>query len=96
VCWERQRKKPLEGAQGDSCRKVMRKSVEPLIWRIAGEIKIEEFQAQLFFASNINFVINMLKIGFDGSLCNPHLKGYLVVLASLASQIRDLSLTGRK
>jgi hypothetical protein len=31
-------------------------------WRIAREIKIVEFEAQLFLASHINFVIKMLKI----------------------------------
>ena len=46
---------------------------------ISCEIKIEEFQAQDCFASNVNFVVDMLKIGFNGPPKYKHIniEGYL-------------------
>jgi hypothetical protein len=54
-----------------------------LIRRIAFEVEVMEFQPQFGLASRINLEVHMLKIGFDGSQANPHLKGNLGVLAPL-------------
>lgn len=51
-----------------------------LLWRIAAEIKIVEFQPQFCLASHINFEVDMLKIGLDSCLQNPHLKGICAFL----------------
>jgi hypothetical protein len=66
------------------------------LWGVALEIKIVKFQAQFCLAPHINLEIDVLKIGLDGSYRDAHLEGDLFVLASLTSQVRHLSLTGRK
>lgn len=63
---------------------------------IALEIEIVEFQPQLRFTVQAEFVEDILEIGLDRSGGNAHVQGDLLVLVPHAGQKSDILLARRK